>query len=530
MKKLKTNNTEHAKKTFNGKIFSIIVLALLVFLAFSGTIRNGFIWDDDDYIHKNPLLTDPAGLAKIWKSYYAPKYSPEQNTPQYYPLVFTTFYLEHKLWGFNPAGYHTTNLILHIANTILLLFLLRKFGLGWYVSLITAALFGIHPVQVESVAWATERKNVLAGLFFFSAFLSFLHYQETTQKKYYIASIALFICALLSKTAIVFFPVALILAAYLKERPIVKTIILAIPFFILSAISGLVTTLVEHGMVGAKGSEWTFPPFQRLLIVSHSFWFYILKMLWPYPISFLYGQWKIDTNSIVSYLPLIAAVALVAALITFRKKLGKLPAFSVAYFFVAAAPALGFISFYMMRYTFVADHFIYMAGWAIMLLAVFAISKLLNRLPQYPKIVIATFVTILALVFCTVLTAEQVKKYKNVQTLWEHTIKVTPDACLAYNNLAWLMATNKDVAFYNPQKAVQLALRACELTGYRNAGVLDTLAVSYAAADRFPDAVATAEKALNLANSAADKQLADTIQQHLDLYMKNQPYIETNPK
>ena len=243
-------STASGQKGVNAGLFLIILLALLIFAVFSGTIRNGFVWDDDDYIHKNPLLTEPGGLAKIWKSYYAPSFDPQQNTPQYYPLVFTTFYLEHKLWGFNPAGYHITNILLHIGNTILLLLVLQKLGVSWAVSFITAVLFGIHPTQVESVAWATELKNVLAGLFYFSAFLSFLHFQDSAKIRFYIFSLLLFVCALLSKTATVMLPVALALAAYLKDRPIFKTIIYAVPFFALSAAAGLVTLILEHTMVG----------------------------------------------------------------------------------------------------------------------------------------------------------------------------------------------------------------------------------------------------------------------------------------
>lgn len=456
---------------FSNKVFQVAVLAVVIFMVFSGTIRNGFVWDDDDYIHKNPLLTDPNGLAKIWKSYYSPKFNPQENTPQYYPLVFTTFYLEHKLWGFHPAGYHITNVILHIGNTILLLLVLRKLGLSWAVSLITAAIFGIHPTQVESVAWATERKNVLAGLFYFGAFLSFLHYQDSAKIRYYVLSLALFVCALLSKTAAVVLPVTLVLAAYLKDRPIRKTIFSAIPFFALSTAAGLVTLTLEKTMVGAKGAEWSFPLFERLLIVSHSIWFYIGKILWPHPISFIYGQWDINTRSVVSYLPLAGVILALAGLWIFRKKLGRLPAFSLVYFVVAAAPALGFISFYMMRYTFVADHFIYLAIWSIMLLAVITAAKLLGRLPQSPRIVIGTFATIMILVCFAALTADEVKKYKNMQALWERTIAVNPKAWLAHNNLGVIYASQGQHAKALEHYKTTIELNPNYATAHNNAGV-----------------------------------------------------------
>ncbi len=474
-KRLKPNTNKHtgtsAGTIFGNKVFQVAVLAVVICIIFSGTVRNGFIWDDDDYIYKNPLLTEPGGLAKIWKSYYSPKFNPQENTPQYYPLVFTTFYLEHKLWGLYPAGYHITNVLLHIANTILLLFVLRKLGFGWLISLITAAIFGIHPTQVESVAWATERKNVLAGLFYFSAFLCFLHFQDGAKIRYYIASLLLFVCALLSKTASVMLPVVLVLAAYLKERPIRKTIIYAIPFFALSTAAGLVTLTLEHTMVGAKGAEWSFPLFERLLIVSHSIWFYIGKILWPHPISFIYGQWNINLHSVTSYLPLAGIILAAAALWIFRKKLGRFPAFASAYFVIVAAPALGFVSFYMMRYTFVADHFIYLASWSIMLLAVVVAAKILGRLPQNPKLVIGAFATIAILVCFAVVTADEVRKFKNVQTLWEHTIAVNPKAWLAHNNLGVIYASQGQYEKALEHYKTTIELNPDYATAYNNAGV-----------------------------------------------------------
>jgi len=453
------------------RVFQVAVLALVIFIVFSGTIRNGFVWDDDYYIYRNPLLTEPGGLAKIWKSYYAPSFDPQQNTPQYYPLVFTTFYLEHKLWGFNPAPYHIINVLLHIADTILLLMVLQKLGISWYVSLITAALFGIHPTQVESVAWATERKNVLAGLFYFGAILSFLHYQDGAKIRYYLASLLLFVCALLSKTATVMLPVVLVLAAYLKDRSIRKTTFYAVPFFAFSAAAGLVTLTLEHTMVGASGAEWNFPLWQRILIVSHSIWFYIGKILWPHPISFLYGQWDINLHSSTAYLPLIAVLTVIAALVIFRKNLGRLPAFSLAYFVIVAAPALGFISFYMMRYTFVADHFIYLASWSIMLLVVSAAAWFFNRLPLNPKIVARSFVTAGVLVGCSALTAYEVQKFKNLPTLWQRTIAVSPGAWLAHNNLGVIYAAQGQYAKALEHYKTTIELNPDYATAYNNTGV-----------------------------------------------------------
>ena len=173
----------------------------------------------------------------------------------------------------------------------------------------------------------------------------------------------------------------------------------------------------------------------------------------------------------MTYLPLIGVLLAISALYIFRKKLGRLTIFSLAYFVVVAAPAIGIVSFYMMRYTFVADHFIYLASWSIMLLAVSAAAWLFNRLPQNPKIVARAFVTTGVLVGCAALTAYEVQKFKNVQTLWERTIAVSPKAWLAHNNLGVIYAAQgqyqKALDHYN----TTIKLNPVYHLAYNNIGV-----------------------------------------------------------
>ena len=176
-----------------------LAIVAAVFVTYIPVYDAGFIWDDDDYILLNPLLTEEGGLAEIWNPW-------EARNPQYYPLVFTTFYLERSLWGLEPLGYHIVNVMLHAANAALLLVLLRKLGVpgGWLV----AALFALHPVCVESVAWVTERKNVLSGLFYFLAALSYLRFDATSRYRWFGVTLLCFVLALCSKTVTASLPVA----------------------------------------------------------------------------------------------------------------------------------------------------------------------------------------------------------------------------------------------------------------------------------------------------------------------------------
>ena len=138
---------------------SLVCLLLLIALgavAYSRLYTAGFIWDDESYVLENPHLPDPHGLARIWAL--------NGESPQYYPMVFTTFWIEYHLWGLNPIGYHVVNVVLHICNAVLIWQLLRR--VGFRFPYVAALVFALHPVHVETVAWVTERKNVLSTLFY----------------------------------------------------------------------------------------------------------------------------------------------------------------------------------------------------------------------------------------------------------------------------------------------------------------------------------------------------------------------------
>jgi len=454
------------------KFLHISLLIAVVLAVYCGTFGNNFIWDDDDYIYQNPLITNPDGLQKIWQSFLTTEYDPHQNTPQYYPVVFTTFYLEHKLWGLNPAGYHATNALLHIANALLLLLLLRKLGLNYVTSILTAAIFALHPIETETVAWITERKNLLSTLFYFSAFICFLYYEDNTKLRYYIAAGLFFILAMLSKTVTVTLPVALILAAYLRQKSIKKTITRTIPFLILGLAMGLLTATLERIRVGAFGPEWDFSILQRFLIASRVLCFYIGKIIFPYPLAFFYRRWEMDTASIINYIPLLGIAVTVILVYLFRNKLGRVTIFALSYFTLTIAPALGFINFFPMRYSFVADHFQYLAGWSIMLVLVHLGAMLISKIPPLKlRTTTAVILTATILITCSGLTFLQTKKYYNLETLWKDTLKINPTAWVAHNNLGTVYSSygQFDDAIACYEKTIELKPDFAE--AYNNIGV-----------------------------------------------------------
>jgi hypothetical protein len=223
-------------------------LVLLTTLAFQPTFGAGFIeWDDQIYVEENPLLHDVSGLKKFWNPTL-------RGMPQYYPLLFTSYWLEYRLWGLRPGGYHAVNLGLHLANVGLVLLLMRSFGASGWVAALAAGVFAVHPVQVASVAWIAERKNTLSGFFYLISFLLYLRHRRTGSRWAYAACLGAFLGALLSKTQTATFLISLLLAEWLLQRTgRLRKVTLGgvaarlLPMLALCGLAAVVTVYFEHG-------------------------------------------------------------------------------------------------------------------------------------------------------------------------------------------------------------------------------------------------------------------------------------------
>ena len=399
------------------------LLFVAILAAYSRVFHCGFIWDDDDYVIHNQTLRDAQGLEKIWCEPLA--------TPQYYPVVHTTFWIEYHLWKLNPAGYHADNVLLHALGGLLLWRILLRLRLPF--AWLAAALFMLHPVQVESVAWVTERKNVLSAVFYFMAALAYLNFtgiepeQKSRSWAWYFIAMLFFVAALLSKSVTCSLPAALLLVYWWKGRLDRKGVLLLVPFFVVGAGMAWTTSWLEKSHVGASGWEWSLTFADRLLIAGRAVWFYAGKLLWPVNLAFQYPRWDIDPSIWWQWLFPVGAAGVVGGLWLARKKIGRGPLVAVLFFGGTLLPALGFINIYPMRYSFVADHFQYLGCIGLFVLA----ATVLGRLPKVIPVVM-----ILAL---GVLTWFQTAGYKDLPTLWTATIAHNPDAFLAHNNLGALL-------------------------------------------------------------------------------------------
>jgi Flp pilus assembly protein TadD len=408
-------------------------LVLITFAAYGPVLQAGFIWDDDDYVYENPNLS-AAGLRDIWLK--------PQSSPQYYPLVFTTFWLEHRLWGLQPAGYHAVNVLLHAANAVLLWRVLLRLNVpgAW----LAAAVFALHPVHVESVAWITERKNTLSGIFYLSAALLFLQGAlagpDIPLRRRcwgYGAAWGCFVAAMLSKTVAATLPAALLLVLWWKNGRLTWRDMAAVaPMFLIGVPLGLWTARLERIHVGAVGAEWSYSLVDRVLIAGRALWFYAVKLAWPTELSFCYPKWQIDRGVGWQYLYVVAAALVVGGLWFWRERIGRHWLVGVLFFAGTLFPALGFFNIYPMRYSLVADHFQYLASIGLIVLATSGAAAWHDR-QHSPRWSLAVAGLVLAAL--AGLTWTQCHAYRDAVTLWRDTLRKNPNCEMAHTNLGLIL-------------------------------------------------------------------------------------------
>jgi protein O-mannosyl-transferase len=439
--------------------FGVVLLTFLT-VAYFPAWNGQPIWDDDGHLTK-PELQSWCGLTRIWIEPGA--------TQQYYPLTHTVFWIAHKLWGDSMIGYHFLSILLHWISALILLRILRILEIPG--ARLAAALFALHPVQVESVAWISELKNTLSGLFYLSAALVYLRFSFKNRERppiLYALALGLFILGLLSKTVIATLPAALLLIFWWKRGIISwrRDCFPLIPFVALGMISGLVTAWVERKFIGAEGVDFGFSLFERILISGRAYLFYLGKIIWPDKLIFIYPRWTINQTVWWQYLFSAAVLGLVASLWLLRNK--SRGSFVASLLFgVTLFPALGFINIYPFLYSFVADHFQYIACIAPLTLAAAGISVGLKTWR-----VRATAPCCAALlILLSFLTWQQSKMYANVETLWRTTIDRNPECWMAFNNLGSVLTQkgNSDEAIQCFKRALQI--RSDDYEAHNNLGL-----------------------------------------------------------
>jgi tetratricopeptide (TPR) repeat protein len=446
-----------------------LLLIALIFITYVRVFNADFIWDDESHLTQNPCIVGPLGFKEIWTSARA----------VYYPLVLTTFWALHKVAGLSPWPYHLLNVSLHAGSAVLLWQVLRQLNVrgAW----LGAALWALHPVMVQSVAWVTELKNTQSCLFYLLSIFCFLKWGQqpritlitrirvtedpkASRRQFrnhrslmFALALVFSVLATLSKPSVVMLPVVLALCIWWRTGRIRWRDVAALaPFVLISTLASLWTILEQKFHAGAIGAEWaqTWP--ERLIIAGRAIWFYVAKLAWPHPLIFIYPRWKIESSQLIAYLPLVAALAGLVTLWLNRARWSRGVFFAAAYYVISLFPVLGFFSVYFFRYSFVSDHFQYLASMGPLALAGAGIVTAVGRFGETPSrlasdtdplqfsdniaavrskslLLLATAGTCLMLL--VVLTWRQTVVYHNLVTLYTATLTKNPGCWMAHYNL-----------------------------------------------------------------------------------------------
>ena len=571
-----------------------IGLALLTLALYWRAFHYPFItYDDRLYVSENPHVLGGLKWSNIAWAFTA------WHTGNWHPLTWLSLMLDAQLFGNNAGGYHLTNVLLHVANSALVFLVLRQLTNSELCSALAAALFAVHPVHVESVAWISERKDVLSALFFLLALGAYGRYAaEPTARRYAIVTL-LFILGLLAKSMLVTLPFLLLLLdvwPLRRARQIVdlrQFVTEKLPLFAIAAAFSAITFLAQRS-AGSTMPVVVEPLSTRAANALLACERYLTKIFWPYDLTLPYPF----SSSLDAFELCWAAVLLLAisfAAIRMARRRGYLLV-GWLWFLGMLVPVIGLVQVGPQA---MADRYMYLPAIGVFVAITWGIADVTATSPKYIRVGFASAV----LIVLSWLTSMQLGYWKNSETLFRHTVAVYPgeivslrnltsayalehrprdavaslellltqtphdasahlhlgealqqlgnerraadeyEAALkfaretdkqnvtapALNNLAWIRATSADPTLRNGD-AVELAERSCSLSSNADAGALDTLAVAYAEAGDFERALATAERALQLAESANNQGLAKEISQHVDLFRQRLPIRKTQKR
>jgi len=394
-----------------------IAAAILAFAVHLPAAENGFTnWDDTAYIHNNPHLTAADGLQRIWTT---------DESPQYYPLTFTSFWLEYQLWETDPRGYHLVNIALHAINAALVVVLMSTLGMSAPAAFVVAILFALSPVQVMSVAWVAERKNVLSTLFGLVAMIFGFRFLRAGGVGRYTLGTCAFVLALLSKTAWLMVPIVVALGGrWLFGTGGRRLAWLVLSWLMLSCLAGYATLYMEQQFTGE-----TYPLSQRLLLAPGALLFYVYKTLLPINLAPYYPRWDVSTDSIVSWIPAGVVICCALVVVLVRRRIRAIVLWGLCAFVLFLLPALGWIPFANMDLTWVSDHFLYYACIGFYAVVVSVFSRVVRDRSVASAIVIAIGVCL------SVMTWRQIPVWKDARSMWASALQTDPDSYVAHAGL-----------------------------------------------------------------------------------------------
>jgi hypothetical protein len=532
-----------------------VLISAAVFMSYFPSLGGGFIWDDESLIVRNPLIKASDGLYRIWCS---------SEAFDYWPIINTTFWIEWRMWGMHPTGYHIANLLLHIAASLLIWIILRRLSIPG--AFLAALVFAVHPVNVESVAWIAQRKNTLAMLFFLLSILWYMKADMLTASVgmapaadmhtfssfilhpssflfWYWLSLLSFVMAMLSKGSVAVLPVILLMLIWWRRKVTIKDLARTVPFFMVGAV--LVVVNVWFQTHGQEADVRTAVFAERLLGAGAVVWFYLYKAILPLNLAFVYPEWCIQTSDLLWWLPLLAVLIVTAALWRYRNGWSRPFVFVWGIFCVTLMPVMGFTDVYFMKFALVADHYQYISIIGLIALAAASWSCWHRQTRAQHRWMTGSAAGI-AVCMLMFLTWNQSGLYRDTVTLYSATLKINPRCWMAHNNLgvAFFDEGKLAQAMEHFQQALNLKpeyaepcnnLGECLLKAGRLPEAIDyfkhalrikpgydlaywNLVMSYVKSNRPDEAVAAARKALDVARLQGQADLAKKIEIWLNSY------------
>ena len=478
-----------------------VLLFGLALACYWPALRGALLWDDNFHVTK-PELRSWAGLVRIWSDLHA--------TKQYYPVLHSAFWIEHRLWGDATLGYHLANVIFHAASCFLLALVIRRLwlpasgapavapgatarqampaGAEWLAALI----FAVHPVCVESVAWISEQKNTLSLLFYLLAALAYLDFDEGRSRMAYWRAFPLFALALLTKSVTATLPAAILVVLWWRRGRLSfrRDALPLVPWFLASATAGLLTAWAERKLIGAEGPAFEISAGQRVLLAAHVIWFYLGKLAWPSGLVFTYSRWNVQSEASGWYGYLGGVAAVTAALWLVRRRTrGPLAGWML--FVGSLFPVLGFLNVYPFVFSYVADHFQYLASVGMIAAAAGGAALCLAR--SSPRTRAGGW--LLAALLLSALAYRSNRQscfYRDSETLYRETLKRNPGSWMAHNNLGQLLVAKGQIDAAIDHYREALAIYPAF------SGIHDNLGVALLQKGRLDEAIAQLLKAAEL--------------------------------
>lgn len=467
---------EHASASARGW-----ALALLTIAVYLPSLAGGFVWDDWRYFVTEPLIRRWDGIVAIW---LAPSATAEQH---YWPVMYTSFWLEHKLWGLHAPGYHAVNLGLHVLNTLLLWRLLVRLRIpgAW----LAAAVFAVHPIHVESVAWIMARKDLLSGLFYLGAVHVWLRHVDGPSTPRALASLALLLLALLSKSIAVTLPASLLLVRWWQTGRIEwRDCWFVAPLVALAAIVAGADLWFYRSH---SRFAFDYSAVERALIAGRALLVYAGQLAWPAHLPIAYARWDVHWDDVAAWCAVVGLCVLAAVLWSTQGRIGRGPLAGLAYFVLTLSPVLGFVDFDFMQIGFVADRFAYLASIGPFAVAAGGAAWWVRRSRAAGVAVVAG--AMLGLAALGSLTWRQATVYRDDAALARHMAESSPEHWFAQVYLAYqLLAEGRDAdGLAAAQRGERLARRS---RGIRPCNADYAVAAALLAAGRHAEAEARYRK------------------------------------